>query len=62
MNVQAHMSGQISGNVPNQPGTQLPGLPLNGNNLPPQMQRIGGQINNMDSDIIQTRRFVSEKM
>ncbi|KAL6272461.1 hypothetical protein ACE6H2_023153 [Prunus campanulata] len=35
MNVQAHMSGQISGQVPNQAGTQMPVLPQhNGNSLP----------------------------
>ncbi|KAL6272468.1 hypothetical protein ACE6H2_023160 [Prunus campanulata] len=35
MNVQTHMSGQISGQVPNQAGTQMPVLPQhNGNSLP----------------------------
>lgn len=76
MNVQAHMSGQISGQVPNQGG-----LPQqNGNPLQPaQMQNLGvaggmggggvvgggGPPHNtlsMDPDLIRTREFMRGKM
>ena len=58
MHMPAHMSGQISGQVPNQAGPQLPGLPQqNGNSLPSQMQGLGG-----NRTIDQARKFMQEKM
>ena len=76
MNVQAHMSGKISGQVANQGG-----LPQqNGNPLQPaQMQNLGvsGGVNaggvvgaggpphntmNMDPDLIRTREYMRGKM
>lgn len=66
MNVQTHMSGQISGQVPNQAGTQMPVLPQhNGNSLPPQMQNLGGParaMSNMDPEIPTLRSIMQEKM
>lgn len=61
MNVQAHMSGQISGQVPNQ--AVLP--QQNGSALPPQMQSLGGPsrpANNMDPEVIHARTIMHEKM
>ncbi|PON37055.1 Histone acetyltransferase Rtt109/CBP [Parasponia andersonii] len=61
MNVQAHLSGQISGQLPNQP--VLP--QQNGNALPPQMQSLGGPprtANNMDPEVIRARTFMTEKI
>uniref|UniRef100_A0A7N0UYE9 histone acetyltransferase n=1 Tax=Kalanchoe fedtschenkoi TaxID=63787 RepID=A0A7N0UYE9_KALFE len=58
MNVQAHMSGQVSGQVPNQTGTQLPVLPQqNGVPLSSQMQSIGSQ-----SELIRARSFMQQKI
>ncbi|CAK9135556.1 unnamed protein product [Ilex paraguariensis] len=64
MNLQAHMAGQISGQVPNQ-AAQLPGLPLqNGNTLSPQMQNLGGHHNtpNVEPDFVKARRFMQQKI
>ncbi|CAM8955926.1 unnamed protein product [Rhodiola kirilowii] len=58
MNLQAHMSGQLSGQVPNQTGTQLPVLPQqNGVPLSSQMQNIGSQ-----SELIRARGFMQQKI
>ncbi|PRQ51791.1 putative histone acetyltransferase chromatin regulator PHD family [Rosa chinensis] len=66
MNAQAHMSGQISGQVPNQTGSQLPVLPQhNGNAIPPQMQNVGGPprvINTLDPELVRARHFMQEKI
>ncbi|KAI7985393.1 Histone acetyltransferase HAC1 [Camellia lanceoleosa] len=65
MNVQAHMSGQISGQVPNQAGTQLPGLPpQNGSSLSNHIQNLAGQRNtlNMEPEVSKARRFMQEKI
>ncbi|XP_057968061.1 histone acetyltransferase HAC1 [Malania oleifera] len=65
MNVQAHMSGQISGQVPNQAGTQLPGLSQqNGNALPVQMQTLGTHRNTgtMEPELVKARKFMQEKI
>uniref|UniRef100_A0A5B7AU06 histone acetyltransferase n=1 Tax=Davidia involucrata TaxID=16924 RepID=A0A5B7AU06_DAVIN len=65
MNVQAHMSGQISGQVPNQAGTQLPGLPQqNGNFLSTQIQSLGGHRStlNMEPEFDKARRFMQDKI
>jgi len=65
MNVQSHMSGQISGQVPNQAGNQLPGLPQqNGNTFHMQMQNVAAQSNSSveGSEVIKIRRFMRDKM
>ncbi|XP_049389853.1 histone acetyltransferase HAC1-like isoform X2 [Solanum stenotomum] len=64
MNVQ-QMSGQISGQVPNQSGTSLPGLPQqNGNPSPTQMQNpsVHRTIPNMESELVRVRRSISRKI
>ena len=76
MNVQAHMSGQISGQVPNQGGLpQQNGSPLQ----PAHIQNLGvaGGVGvgsavgargpphntlNMDPDLIRTREYMQGKM
>lgn len=65
MNIQAHMSGQISGQVPNQAGVQLPGLPQqNGSSIPSQVQNLGAHRNtgNMDPDLVRARKNMQIKM
>lgn len=66
MNAQAHISGQISGQVPNQAGSQLPVMPQhNGSALPSQMQNVGGPpraMSNMDPELLKARQFMQEKM
>ncbi|CAN4090415.1 unnamed protein product [Withania somnifera] len=60
MNFQ-HMSGQ----VPNQSGTSLPGVPhQNGNPSPVQMQNPGVHrtMPNMESEFLKARRFISRKI
>ncbi|KAH0694953.1 hypothetical protein KY285_022050 [Solanum tuberosum] len=64
MNFQ-QMSGQISGQVPNQSGTSLPGLPQqNGNPSPTQMQNpsVHRTIPNMESELVRVRRSISRKI
>lgn len=64
MNFQ-QMSGQISGQVPNQSGTALPGIPQqNGNPSPMQMQNSGVHrtLPNMESEFLKVRRYISRKM
>lgn len=66
MKLQAHIPGQISGQVPNQAGSQLPGLTqLNGNALTPQMPALGGvqrSTSNMDPEFLRARSFIQDKM
>ncbi|XP_061361348.1 histone acetyltransferase HAC1-like isoform X2 [Gastrolobium bilobum] len=66
MKLQAHISGQISGQVPNQAGSQLPGLTqVNGNAIPPQMPTLGGiqrSTINMDPEFLRARSFIQEKI
>lgn len=65
MNVQTHMSGQIPGQIPNQAGTQLPGLPQqNGLSLSNQIQNLGdhGNTLNMETEFAKARRFIQDKM
>nr|GMD86545.1 histone acetyltransferase HAC1-like isoform X1 [Ipomoea batatas] len=65
MNLQAHISGQISGQVPNQSGTSLPGLSQqNGNPLSTQMQNpsVHRNIPNMDTETYKARKFITEKI
>ncbi|KAK3000281.1 hypothetical protein RJ639_022669 [Escallonia herrerae] len=65
MNLQAPMSGQISGQVPNQAGTSLPGLPQqNGSSVPNQMQNLLGHRStlNMEPDLVKARTFIHKKI
>jgi E1A/CREB-binding protein len=63
MNAQAHISGQISGQVPNQAGSQLPVLPQhNGSALPPQMQNVPRAMSSMDPELLKARQYMQEKM
>ncbi|CAN4080961.1 unnamed protein product [Withania somnifera] len=63
MNFQ-HMSGQIPGQVQNQSGTSLPGVPhQNGNPSPMQMQNPGVRtMPNTESEFLKARRFISRKI
>ena len=60
MNLQTHMSGQFSGQVPNQAGTSLSGIPQQQN----MMQNPGGQRStlNMEPGFVKARRFIQERM
>ncbi|KAK6142414.1 hypothetical protein DH2020_022762 [Rehmannia glutinosa] len=65
MNLQTHHLGQISGQVPNQAGTMLPGLPQqNGIPVPGQIQNpiINRGIPNTDSEYVKTRKYMQEKI
>ncbi|XP_028759098.1 histone acetyltransferase HAC1 isoform X2 [Neltuma alba] len=62
MELQAHISGQ----VPNQAGSQLPGLAqTNGNALPPQIPNLGGiprSTINTDPEFLRARFLMQEKI
>lgn len=60
MNLQTHMSGQFSGQVPNQTGTSLSALTQQQN----IMQNTGGQRNtiSMEPGFVKARRFIQERM
>ncbi|KAM0933705.1 putative histone acetyltransferase chromatin regulator PHD family [Dioscorea sansibarensis] len=59
MNTQAHMSGHISGQVPNQASQQFSGLPQQmSSSLPSQIQNFGGH--SMDPELYARRREVQE--
>lgn len=59
--LQTHVSGQISGQVPNQNSNQLSGLPQqNGNTFHTQVQNMGGH--NVDVEVYKMRRFMRDKM
>ncbi|XP_024973121.1 histone acetyltransferase HAC1-like isoform X2 [Cynara cardunculus var. scolymus] len=60
MNLHTHMSGQFSGQVPNQVGTSLPAIPRQQN----MMQNSGGQHNtlNMEPGFVKARRFIQERI
>lgn len=66
MKLQAHIPGEMSGQVPNQPGSQLSGLTqLNGNALAHQMPPLGGvprSTINMDPEFPRARTFIQEEM
>ncbi|KAL2547782.1 Histone acetyltransferase HAC12 [Forsythia ovata] len=65
MNLQTQLSGQISGQVPNQAGTSLSGLPQQkGNPLPGHMQNPGvnRSVMNMDPEYVKARRFMTERI
>ncbi|XP_068641056.1 histone acetyltransferase HAC1-like [Aristolochia californica] len=57
-----HMSGQMSGQVTNQAGSQLPVLPQqNGNSIPSQMQSLTG-LRTMDQDLPPLRQIMKDKI
>ncbi|KMS97152.1 hypothetical protein BVRB_7g178170 isoform A [Beta vulgaris subsp. vulgaris] len=59
--LQTHVSGQISGQVPNQNSNQLSGLPQqNGNTFHTQVQNMGGH--NVDVEVYKMRRFMRDKI
>ncbi|KAI3758727.1 hypothetical protein L6452_06298 [Arctium lappa] len=60
MNLPTHMSGQFSGQVPNQAGTSLSTIPQQQN----VMQSFGGQRNtlNMEPGFVKARRFIQERI
>ncbi|XP_042037669.1 histone acetyltransferase HAC1-like isoform X1 [Salvia splendens] len=63
--MQTHHSGQFPGQVPNQAGTMLPGLPQqNGNPMPNQIQNqsIIRGIQNTDPEYVKIRRYMQEKI
>ncbi|CAN6707566.1 unnamed protein product [Malus baccata var. baccata] len=66
MNVQTHTSGPISGQVPNQAGSQMPVLSQhNGNALAPEMQNLGGParvMSNMDPELASARQIVQKRI
>ncbi|KAG8387066.1 hypothetical protein BUALT_Bualt03G0214700 [Buddleja alternifolia] len=65
MNLQTHHSGQITGQLPNQAGSMLPGLPQqNGNPPHDQMQNPSIQRNvpSMDPEIVKTRKYMLGKI
>ncbi|XP_052724002.1 histone acetyltransferase HAC1 isoform X3 [Vigna angularis] len=66
MKLQAHIPGEMSGQVPNQPGSQLSGLTqLNGNALAHQMPPLGGvprSTINMDSEFPRARTIIQEEI
>ncbi|XP_060196360.1 histone acetyltransferase HAC1-like isoform X2 [Lycium barbarum] len=64
MNLQ-HMAGQISGQVPNQSGTSLPGLPQqSGNPFSMQMQNpvVHNNMPNIEPEYSKARHFISNKI
>ncbi|KAJ9559953.1 hypothetical protein OSB04_005113 [Centaurea solstitialis] len=60
MNLQAHMAGQFSGQVPNQAGTSLPAMSRQQN----MMQNAGGQRStlNMEPGFVKARRYIQERI
>ncbi|OWM69462.1 histone acetyltransferase HAC1-like isoform X2 [Punica granatum] len=65
MNVQAHMSGQVPGHVPNQTAAQVP--QRNGNPSPYPVQSIGPAVGapstmNMDPELLKARGYMQEKI
>nr|DAD46362.1 TPA_asm: hypothetical protein HUJ06_004592 [Nelumbo nucifera] len=65
MHVQAPMSGQVSGQVPSQAGSQLPALSQqNGNSLPSQLQNLGGLHSSliMDHEFREVRKQMLERI
>ncbi|KAK9097644.1 hypothetical protein Syun_024689 [Stephania yunnanensis] len=65
MDMQAHISGQVSGQVPNQAGPQLAGLPQqNGSSSPLHIRNLGNLQNSgcMDPDLEAKRANIREKI
>nr|KYP53841.1 Histone acetyltransferase HAC1 [Cajanus cajan] len=66
MKLQAHIPGEMSGQVPNQAGSQLSGLAqLNGSALSHQMPPLGGvprSTINMDPELLRARAFIQDKI
>jgi len=64
MKLQEHVPRQISGEVPNQAGSEFPGkTQQNGHVHPSQMTSLGGSTINMDSEeFLRARSFVQDRM
>lgn len=65
MNLQTHLSAQISRQEPNKAGTALLGLlQQKGNALPGHIQNPGvhRSVINMDSEFVKSRKFMAERM
>lgn len=65
MNLQANIPGKISGQVPNQAGSELPTLvQRNGNALShtPNLGISSHSTINMDPEFLRARSFMQEKM
>lgn len=61
MNQQADIPGHISGQVPNQAGSQLPGqTQLNVNALPAQMPSLGGSA--INTEFLRARAFIRDRI
>lgn len=65
MNVQAHMSGQVPGHVPNTTAAQL--TQRSGNPSAYPVQTLGPTVGatssmTMDQDLVKARSYVQEKM
>lgn len=65
MNVQAHMSGQVPGHVPNQTAAQLPQRSGNPSSYP--VQNSGPAVGavstmTMDQDLVKARSYMQQKM
>ncbi|KAJ0535813.1 putative histone acetyltransferase chromatin regulator PHD family [Helianthus annuus] len=60
MNLHSHMSGQFSGQVPNQPGTSMSAVP----HQQTIMQSSGGQRGtvNMEPGLIKARRYIQDRI
>ncbi|KAK9066804.1 hypothetical protein SSX86_014127 [Deinandra increscens subsp. villosa] len=60
MNLQTHMSGQFSGQVPSQSGTSMSAVP----HQQTIMQSSGGQRStlNMDPSLVKVRRFIQDRI
>ena len=64
MKLQAHIPGQISGQVHNQAGPQLAGLSQSsGNAIAPQvLAGVSRSTINMDAELLRARSLMQEKM
>ncbi|CAI9097131.1 OLC1v1033474C3 [Oldenlandia corymbosa var. corymbosa] len=64
MNLQAHMSGQLSGQVPNQSASSLTGMSQQNGNLSVQMQNPVAHRNmqNVDSEFVKAREMIAERI
>ncbi|PKA52928.1 putative histone acetyltransferase HAC-like 1 [Apostasia shenzhenica] len=60
MNLPVHLSGQISGQVPNQAGPQMAGPSQTINPLSSQMQNLSAQVYGMDPELLICRRKIQD--
>lgn len=64
MNLQAHISGQLSGQVSNQSAPSLPGISQqNGNSLSSQMQNPAHRnVLSVDPEFLKARKMITQRM